>query len=284
MGVLSHGTVKTVDIARILWRAQRARRSSCQPVCRYPCAQAKHGEPTVIALEEWGVPLTVLGMVLLTLTVAALHHRYLAYLTEVRIAVSRLEANLIEITTALDDLTRIPLSRELRLTLRSDVLARYQRIRSLYRRYPGIVEKIRMAEQALDAVGPPTASGVAPLEDQRVFRSILVALNHLNAVVCRGGTLRPIPGDVRRIFQREIAERRAEVMSRYHLVEARRHDAQGNSTKARTHLLTLLQALRHHGPVTPFTRELATEANAALSRLGNQDLIAETAAVDVKAV
>lgn len=235
------------------------------------------------SLQDWGVPLAVIGMLLSTLLAAALYTRYLAYLADVRIAVRRLDLGIRETTSALAALTQVPLSRELRLTLRSDILARYQKIRTLYRRYPGVIEGIRSAEQALDAEGPPATNGVGPLASERAFRATLAALDRLHAILARGGTLRPVPADVRRIFLREIAERRAEVTSRFHLVEARRHDANGNPTRARTHLLALLQALRQHGPATQFIRELASEANSALLKLSDQRPTAASLSVDATA-
>lgn len=223
------------------------------------------------SLEEWGVPLAVLGLLLLTLFMAALHRRYQAYLAGVRLVVGQLDARIHEIATALDELAKVPLSRELRLTLRSDILVRYQKIRSLYRHYPGIVDSIRRAERAMDAEGAPTGKGVGPLEGEKDYRKTVAALNRLHAVLRPGGTLQPLPADVRKIFVREIGERRAELMSRFHLVEARRLQQRGNSMKARTHLLALLQGLRQHGPNTGFVRELAAEADAALADL-NQPL------------
>lgn len=234
-------------------------------------------------LDDWGITLAVLGMLVLMLLTAAFYQRYLAYLSRVRIVVGRLDTIIEEISTALEDLARVPLSRELRLTMRSDILARCQNIRSLYWRYPRIEQKIRAAEKALDAEGPASTNGVSTLENERVFRNTIAALDRLSAILGQGSTLKPVPADVRRIFLREIGERRAEVMSRFHLVEASRHDSRGNPTKARTHLLALLQALRQHGPATEFVRQLALEADAALLSLNDQRLIAEGVTTEVTA-
>jgi hypothetical protein len=85
-----------------------------------------------------------------------------------------------------------------------------------------------------------------------------------------GGTLQPVPADVRAIFRRELGERRAEVMSRFHLVASRRLETAGRTTRARAHLTTLLHVLRQRGPSTGFVRELYAEAASALSALGRR--------------
>jgi len=199
------------------------------------------------------------------------------------VAVGRLVASIDEMNAALDELGRVPLSRELRLTMRSDILARYQKVRSLYWRYPGIVDRLRAAEGALDAEGPAIANGIGPIESETHFRRTIAALERLRASLGPGGTMRPIPADVRRIFLRELGERRAEVMSRFHLVEAKRQDARGKPMKARTHLLALLQSLRKHGPNTGFVRELAAEADTALANLSDQRVVADFPDTDVNA-
>lgn len=223
-------------------------------------------------LEQWGVSLAVLGMLLLMLSMAAVMSLYQAHLAAVRGAVRHLDAGAEKTSAALQALGHVPLSRELRLTLRSDMLARYQKIRGLYRRYPGIAERIRLAENDLDTEGAPAPGGVGPIESEQEFRTTIAALDRLMASFGQGGTLQPVPADVCQIFRRELGERRAEVMSRFHLVEARRQDQRGNSTRARTHLMALIQALRQYGPKTGFVRALYAEAESALSALDERQL------------
>ncbi len=233
----------------------------------------------MILLEQWGVALAVSAMLLLMLAMAVVLNRYQTHLAVVRGAVRRLDAGADQTSAALRALAHVPLSRELRLTLRSDMLARYQKIRSLYRRYPRIAERIRMAANDLDAEGAPPPGGVGPIESERDFRNTIAALDQLTALFGRGGTLQPVPADVCLIFRRELGERKAEVMSRFHLVEARRHDQRGNPTRARTHLMALIQALRHHGPTTDFVRALYAESESALFALDERQLTLSVAAV-----
>ena len=129
-----------------------------------------------------------------------------------------------------------------------------------------------MAGNDLDAEGAPAQGGVGPIESEQEFRTTIAALDHLIALFGRGGTLQPVPADVCRIFRRELGERRAEVMSRFHLVEATRQDQRGNPTRARTHLMALVQVLRQHGPTTDFVRALYAEAESALLALDERQL------------
>lgn len=223
-------------------------------------------------LEQWGMPLAVVGMMVAMLFMAAVVNRYQTHQAVVRATVRRLEAGLGTIVPALAGLQGVPLSRELRVTLRSEVLARYQKIRRVYRRYPGIAEKIRAAEAALQAERATPSTGVGPIESDQTFRRMVAALEELLAVIGQGQTVQPVPPDVRANFCRELGERRAEVMSRFHLVEARRQESAGNLSKARIHLTTLLQALRQRGPGTEFVRELYGAAEAALDALSERQL------------
>jgi hypothetical protein len=219
-------------------------------------------------VEQWGVPLAVLGLLLATLLMASLVHRYQAHQAAMRAAVRRVESGLLRTEAALSQLVAVPLSRELRVTLRRDLLARCQRIARLYRRYPDIARRISEAERTLNAEGA-AVGGVGPIESEQRFRAMNGALNDLIAVMSQGDTLQPIPADVRVIFRRELGERQAEVQARFHLVAARRCESEGNLTRARAHLTTLLQLLRRRAPATAFVSELAREADNALAELGS---------------
>jgi len=222
----------------------------------------------VTLMHEWGVPLAVLGLLSATLLMGALVNRYQAHQALVGSRVRRLEAGAAQIAEALSVLRGVPLSRELRLALRGEVLARYQKIRRLYRRYPAILERIRAAETAMHAEGAKGPGGVGPIADEPALRRTLRALDLLLGVMETGGALQPLPADVRGIFRRELGERRAEVLSRFHLVESRRLENAGNLMRARTQLTRLLQVLRQRGPATDFVRELYAEAESAMSMLG----------------
>lgn len=224
-------------------------------------------------LDDWGVPLAVLGMLLATLFMAAVLKRYQEHQALVRARVRRLEAGISDATESLSDLRGVPLSRELRVTLRTDVVTRYRAIQRLYRRYPGIGQRIQQAEDAANAEGAPPATGVGPIDDEQAFRKIIHALDRLDGILGAGSTVQPIPADVRDIFRREVGERRAEANARFHLVASAKYQRNEDWIRARSHLTTLMQILRKRGPSTEFVRELYAEAQAALDNLAKRQAV-----------
>lgn len=221
-------------------------------------------------LDDFGVPLAVLGLVATMLFLAGVHHRYQRHQADVRVAVRRFESGLLQIAEALGALAPVPLSRELRVLLRADILARYRRIARLYRSYPEIKRLIAEAETALHAEGDLPGRSVGAIESELAFRRYKSSLDSLIDVIHHGALLQPVPRDVRGIFERELGERRAEVMARFHLVEARRLEKSGDITNGRAHLTTLMQRLRRAGPSTPFVQALYDEAEQALVALGRR--------------
>ena len=218
-------------------------------------------------LEDWGVPLAVLGMLIATLFMAAVVKRYQAHQALVEAQIQRLELGIGSIVEGLAALHGVPLSRELRVTLRTEVLARYQRIARLFRRYPDIAQRLREAGAAISAEGAPPNTGVGPIVDQQAFRRVAAAIDGILDLMHRGDTLQPVPRDVRQIFCRELGERRAEAHARFHLTQARQYQRDGNLSRARAHVTTLLQVLKRRGPSTDFVRELYAETEHALQAL-----------------
>jgi hypothetical protein len=221
-------------------------------------------------IEEWGTVLAVIGMLAATLVAAALANRYQAHQARVRDTVRRLDAGVSALNDSLSALGRVPLSRELRLVVRGEVVARCRRIRALARRTPGIDQRISAAEAALQAEGGTPPGGVGPIENEQAFRRLTTALDELLAVLQQGRLVQPVPLDVRGIFVRELGERRAEVLARFHLVESHRREEDGDLLRARAHITTLMHGLRQRGPSTDFVRELYREAETALSGLSQR--------------
>lgn len=216
------------------------------------------------AIEEWGIPLAVLGLVAALLMLAAINHRYQAYQAAVAVAVAQLVRRAGRLEDDLDALTSVPLSREMRLTLRSESAACWQQVRKLQRRYPEIAARMEYANAALQQEGPTPQTGVGPIASQRAFLDIVAAIDDLVDVMRHETTLRPIPSDVRQIFTRELGERRAEVHARHLMHESHRSQTEGDITAARRHLTNLMNVLRSKGPSTDFVRALYHEAEKAL--------------------
>jgi hypothetical protein len=73
-------------------------------------------------------------------------------------------------------------------------------------------------------------------------------------------------------------------MARFHLVAARQLEQDGDLTKARAHLTTLMQRLRRMGPSTPFVKALYAEAEQALVDLGRRAFEKDAPPVDRPAI
>lgn len=223
-------------------------------------------------VEQWGVPLAVLGLVLATLFMASIVKQHQIHQARVRLAVRRHERVLLQIESAFADLASVPLSRELRVAMRTEVLVRCRKIQALYRRYPGIRQRTLAAEAAVGSEGSPPNTGVGPIETEQAFRKLLAALDGLLDLLGSEPLLQPLPADVRKVFLRELGERRAEANARFHLVQSSRHEAAGEIPRARAHLTTLLQILRSKGPGTEFVRELYQEAENALEGMNSRQV------------
>ncbi|MCB1772730.1 MAG: hypothetical protein KDI88_03875, partial [Gammaproteobacteria bacterium] len=171
-------------------------------------------------IEQWGVPLAVLALVVATLLMASIVKKQQVHQATVRAAVRKHEKALLEMEGALRELAPVPLSRALRVAMRAEILARTQRIRSLYRRYPGIAERVAAAEAAVASETEPVADSVGPIETEQAFRTLLRAFDDISERIRLGALLQPLPQDVRGVFQRELGERRAEAAARFHLVQS----------------------------------------------------------------
>ena len=122
--------------------------------------------------ETWGVPLAVSALLLGTLLLAALYRRHEIHRAALRAAVGRVERGLLQRVEALDTLRGVvSLSRELRVVLRADVLARYRQIARLLPRYPTV--RARVAE----------AEGLELGADHRRPRPDLLHHDHLESLV-----------------------------------------------------------------------------------------------------
>jgi hypothetical protein len=225
-------------------------------------------------IEQWGVPLAVMALVAATLLMASIVKKHQAHQATVRAAVRKHEKAILDLESELTELVPVPLSRELRVAVRAEILARLHRIQSLYRRYPGIAQRITAAEAAVAGQTAPVSDSVGPIESEQAFRKLVQAFDGLDDRLRLGQLLQPIPQDVRGVFVRELGERRAEAAARFHLVQSSRLEAGGDVTRARNHLTTLTQMLRNKGPSTDFVRELYTEAEAALDAMTNRQISA----------
>jgi len=218
--------------------------------------------------SNWLMPAVVLGMIASLLIAASLVRRYQQYKAHQRATMRRIASFLPVIEESLAQLASVPLARDLRVMLRGDVLRRLQRIRKLNSQYPRIEERIREAQVRLDREGPDTGGSVPPIKDEQHFRQLLYAVDSLDDYLERGAAIGGMPVSQRKNLLCQLRERRAEIMARFHVVQANRCQEQGDLRKASQHLKTLTDQLRNRGPNTDFVRELFLEAQQLQAGLG----------------
>lgn len=213
---------------------------------------------------NWGVPLAVIGLVVLLLVMAGLVKRYQIHLATIRENVRRLEAPLPALRVALDNLSGVPLSRELRVMLRNDELARHQAVQRLVPKHPQIARQISETRARRDAEGPKPDLGIRSVESEQDLRRLLDAIDHVHDYIASGAPLPHLRAEESKVFREELGERRAEILSRFHLVAASRLLDANDTSHARQHVNTLMHTLRDRGPNTEFIRQLYGEAEHML--------------------
>lgn len=214
-----------------------------------------------MTLEEWQMPLTVLGLIVVLLMTAGLARRYQEYQAMQRERLRRLVGMIQTLSSALGTLDRVPLGFELRSALRGDIHRAWLAVQRINRNLPGLAQRIAEAATQVQGDNGVSSGRVPPVEDQQSCQRQLDALDRILAHL-RGGN-----GEVTRSqrealpgWSQEVRERRAEVLARFHVVAARRAQQAGDKGEATAHLQHLLQELARRGPDTDFVRDLYAEA------------------------
>ncbi len=235
---------------------------------------------TDMDLQDWQLPLAILGLVIALLVTAGLARRYQEYLERRRALLRHLVFGARELEQVLAALEQVPLAAELRRALRGDILESWRRAQAINPRDPGLAQAVQAAEARQSADGGATGGRVPAVKESADCQRLLQAIDHLVAYLKRGG---PVSGrDPARLaaWRRELRERRAEVLARYHVVAATRADREGRSGEALEHLQYLLQQLQQRGPDTDFVRDLYAEAERlcqlALQGRPLQEAVGET--------
>lgn len=213
---------------------------------------------------DWQLPLAVLGLVGLTLFLTALVGRYQAHMADVRAALRRQYAQIGVLQGALTALGDVALAREMRIFLWREVEGRGQIIRRMHPAATGISALIADAGHQAEVQGPVAAVSVPAVPDEVALKRVLMHMDALAEYLdARRFVAKTVPGGLDN-WRIELGERRAEVLTRYHLVAAERFYADGNRRDARSHLNHLVTVLRQRGPNTDFVRALYAEAETQL--------------------
>lgn len=215
-------------------------------------------------LESLQIPMVVLGLVILTLLMTVVLKKYQAHQVIKRVTLQGLENNVIDLGKAMDAVKRMPLPREVRVLLRSEILARYQAMASLYSGYPNIDQLIDQAKSKLNAEGPDAGTEPPAMESAAELAKVSNALNTLIRLISSGILTRLTPQDIHKISQ-DIGEIRAKCSFRFHVDEARRLDAGGQRDKARSLIYKLMSILSYQGPNTDLIRDYYKQGEGLIS-------------------
>ncbi len=212
-------------------------------------------------LEDWQMPLAILGLIAVLLMTAGLARRYQEYQAIQRERLRRLVAMIESLDSALESLNRVPLGFELRSALRGDIHRAWLAVQRINRNFPGLAQRIDEATARVQGDNGVTSGRVPAVEDHLACRRQVDALDRILAHLRSGN------GEASRSqraalpsWRQEVRERRAEVLARFHVVAARRAQRAGDKGEATAHLQRLLEELARRGPDTDFVRELYAEA------------------------
>jgi hypothetical protein len=170
-------------------------------------------------MEQMTIFFSAGGLLVLTLVVASIAHRYHAFVEERRRHVQRILARVEEIDGLIKRMVGLPIPVELERLLRRDIHARLLAVKAVHARYKGINLMIAQAQQAIEQAVSNTATG--DLSEHQVERfsrlmdELVWLLKEYRLVVA-------INDHEREQLLEVIGWRRMEILSTYHLRETNR--------------------------------------------------------------
>jgi len=216
------------------------------------------------------IPAAVLGLVLLTLIMSWVLKRYQVHQALRRKTLQGLEKKVLHVSQAMDAVKHVPLPRELRVLLRSEILAYHQAIAGMLPSYPNIDQLTAESKSRLNAEGPESGSEPPVMADAIALAKTTNALDALIKLISSGLLTRLSPQDIHKISQ-DIGERRAKVTFRYYVDEARRLEAGGQKDKARSLIYKLMSILGRKGPNTALILDYYKQAEELIKRYSRID-------------
>lgn len=208
-------------------------------------------------MEQTTLLMVLGGLLILTLMLASIAHRYHAYLEERRRQIERILRRVGELEELVTILQDPPVEVEVSALLRRDILARLKVIRQVHARYPGIGQKISAAESALTAAGQREAA--AAQLDERTFERLMHGLGQVHWMLQERRFVTPLDESERESLMRTIALRRADFLYRFHSRQGERLAEEGQLHQALWHFDQVQQFLRDQGPDDDAWRARFTE-------------------------
>jgi len=223
--------------------------------------------------ESWQTPLAVMVLFAVLLMATAMLRRYQAYKATQRARLKALVLHADWMEDLLSRLAGVSLSQSLRTALYDHLATQYLAIARLYPDLPGLGEKVDASRKPVANDTPGMGGGVPSIGDRSEYLRLLGSIDDMIRFLdSRGKTLKQA-GAFLRDWYVELHERRAELDTRYLVVEANRLQANGNFRKASQVLGTSLEHLRARGPQTGFVQELYAEVKDMRDRVRIGDSI-----------
>jgi hypothetical protein len=172
------------------------------------------------------------GLLVLTLVVASVAHRYHAFLEERRQHVLRILKRVEEIEGLIKRMVDLPIPVELERLLRRDIHARLLAVRSVHARYKGINEMISQAQQGIEQVAAKSTAG--EMSEQKVERFSRL-MGELEWLLKEERLLVEISDQERERMLQAIELRRLEIFYGYHIREGARLLEENQLHQARWH-------------------------------------------------
>ncbi len=180
-----------------------------------------------------------------------------------RNGLKRLAGGIDHINQGLALLSDIPLPKRLKGLMLNDVCERYGKIQLLYPAYPDLNRLMQEAEARRRSLKEEDGLEMPEAPDEEVAKRIRDGLEHLALYLESEGPVAGLGAADRKRYRTQLRELRAEVLSRFHLNQARERMADGERPNAAAHAEFLMKALHRQGPNTARVKTLYYEAETA---------------------
>ncbi|MEW8029956.1 MAG: hypothetical protein AB2792_12025 [Candidatus Thiodiazotropha sp.] len=194
-------------------------------------------------MDQMAIIFTVGGLLVLTLILASIAHRYHAFVEERRQHVQRILKRVEEIDGIIRRMVCLPIPVELERLLRGDILARLQAVKKVHARFKGINEMLIQAQQAVEQVAVRPATG--DLSEQKVERFARL-IGEIEWLLKEDRLLVVINDQEREQLLEMIDTRRMETLYGYHMREANRKLKGNQLHQAQWHCEQVKSVLSNH--------------------------------------
>jgi hypothetical protein len=194
-------------------------------------------------MDQMTIIFSVGGLLILTLVLASIAHRYHAFVEERRQHVERILKRVEEIDGLIKRMVGLPIPVELERLLRRDIVARLQAVKGVHVRYKGINVMIAQAQQAVEqVVVKPVSSDISEQKAERFSR----LMGELEWLLKEDRLLLALNDQEREQFLQMIDTRRMGILSNYHMQEAKRLLKGNQLNQAQWHCEQLKSMLSKH--------------------------------------